>query len=53
VRFSLSRFNTDEDIDYILSELPPIIDRLLQISPFGKEALQAQITEICYEPPVD
>jgi cysteine desulfurase len=39
VRFSLSRFNTDEDVDYILSELPPIIERLLEISPFGREVL--------------
>jgi cysteine desulfurase len=53
VRFSLSRFNTDEEIDYILSELPPIIDRLLQISPFGKEVLQAKVQEICHEPSVD
>ncbi|MGB9553976.1 MAG: cysteine desulfurase NifS, partial [bacterium] len=38
IRFSLSRFNSDEDIDYILSVLPPIIKRLLEISPFGKQA---------------
>ena len=36
VRLSLSRFNTEEDIDYILQELPPIIERLRQISPFGR-----------------
>ena len=53
VRFSLSRFNADEDIDHILSELPPIIERLLQISPFGREALQAQVQEICHEPSID
>jgi cysteine desulfurase len=43
VRFSLSRFNTDADIDCILSELPPIIERLLEISPFGREMLQAKV----------
>jgi len=43
VRFSLSRFNTDADVNYILSELPPIIERLLQISPFGREVLQAKV----------
>jgi cysteine desulfurase len=36
VRFSLSRFNTDEDIDYIIEQLPPIINRLREISPFGR-----------------
>jgi cysteine desulfurase len=36
VRFSLSRFNTEEDIDYIIEQLPPIIKRLREISPFGQ-----------------
>ncbi|NQT85071.1 cysteine desulfurase NifS [bacterium] len=34
IRFSLSRFNTGEDIDYILEKLPPIISKLREISPF-------------------
>ena len=33
-RFSLSRFNTEEEIDYTLSVLPGIVERLLEISPF-------------------
>jgi len=33
IRFSLSRFNTEEEIDYIISELPPIIARLREMSP--------------------
>jgi cysteine desulfurase len=36
VRLSLSRFNTDADIDYIIAQLPPIIARLRDISPFGR-----------------
>ena len=36
VRLSLSRYNTDEDIDYIIEHLPAIINRLREISPFGK-----------------
>ncbi len=42
VRLSLSRFNSDEDVDYILEQLPPIIERLRDISPFGrgKEEIQ-------------
>jgi cysteine desulfurase len=34
IRFSLSRFNTEDDIDYTLSVLPDIVNRLLKISPF-------------------
>ncbi len=33
VRFSLGRDNTKEDIDYVLSVLPPIIKRLRDMSP--------------------
>ena len=39
IRFSLSRFNTDEDMDLIIRELPPIIHRLREMSPFGREVL--------------
>ncbi len=35
IRLSLSRFNTDEDIDYILETFPPIISKLREISPFA------------------
>ena len=35
IRFSLSRYNTDEDIDHVLQHIPHIIERLLEISPFG------------------
>lgn len=34
IRFSLSRFTTEKEIDYALSVLPDIIGRLLDISPF-------------------
>ncbi len=37
VRFSLSDENTEAQIDLVLKELPPIIKRLRQISPFSKE----------------
>jgi len=35
VRFSLSRYNTEADIDYVLENLPPVIRRLRDLSPFG------------------
>ncbi|HOK03215.1 MAG TPA: cysteine desulfurase NifS [Spirochaetota bacterium] len=34
VRFSLSRYTTEEDIDYTLQELPGVVETLLTISPF-------------------
>ena len=41
VRFSLSIYNTEEDIDYILEQLPPIIERLREISPFWRDYIKA------------
>lgn len=37
IRFSLSRFNTDAEIDFVLEKLPPIIQKLRDISPFWKQ----------------
>jgi len=39
IRFSLSRYNTEDEIDVILEKLPPIIERLRELSPFWKEAM--------------
>ena len=35
VRFSLSRYNTAEEVDYVLEKLPPVIRNLRELSPFG------------------
>ena len=35
VRFSLSRYSTDEEVDYVLEKLPPVIANLRELSPFG------------------
>ncbi len=42
IRFSLSIYNTKEEMDYIIQHLPPIIERLRDISPFWKDYLKAQ-----------
>ncbi len=34
IRFSLSIYNTEEEIDLIIEKMPPIIDRLRKMSPF-------------------
>ena len=37
IRFSLSRFTTEEEIDYVLKVLPDVIFKLNKISPYQKE----------------
>lgn len=38
VRFSLSRYNTMDEVDYVLEKLPPIIKGLRDMSPFGPDS---------------
>ena len=35
LRFTLGRSNTEEDIDYVLEVLPPIVEKLRSMSPLG------------------
>lgn len=37
IRFSLSRYTTDKDIDRVLEVMPNIIRKLRELSPFGRE----------------
>ncbi|MDR2849289.1 MAG: cysteine desulfurase NifS [Verrucomicrobiota bacterium] len=36
VRFSLSRYNTEAEVDYVLEHMPRIVKKLRDLSPFGK-----------------
>jgi cysteine desulfurase len=38
IRFSLSRYTTEQEVDLVLEKLPPIIARLRELSPFWKKA---------------
>lgn len=46
--FTLGRENTGEDIDYLLTEFPPIIKRLREISPFAKGWDEKEQGNKCY-----
>ena len=37
IRFSLSRYNTEAEIDYVAGVVPRIVERLREITPFNKE----------------
>lgn len=37
VRFSLSRYTTESEIDYVISEMPKVIERIRKMSPFWHE----------------
>ena len=37
IRFSLSTYNSEDEINFIVEQLPPIIERLRKMSPFWQE----------------
>lgn len=40
IRFSLSRYNTEAEVDKVIEVMPPIIKELRTLSPYGKEELK-------------
>lgn len=42
LRLSLSNQNTDEDVDYIIKKVPPIIERLREMSPMWEKILKQE-----------
>ncbi|GAB4418003.1 MAG: cysteine desulfurase NifS [Thermodesulfovibrionales bacterium] len=41
IRFSLSRYNTEEEVDKVIEVMPKIIKELRILSPYGKETMKA------------
>jgi len=37
IRFSLSRYNNRQEIDYVVAVLPRIVERLREITPFNEQ----------------
>jgi cysteine desulfurase len=37
IRFSLSRFTTEKEIDFVIENMPIIMDKLTKLSPYQKE----------------
>ncbi len=47
VRFSLSIYNTEEEIDLVIEKLPPIIQKLRSYSPYWKEEMAVAAARAC------
>jgi len=44
IRFSLSRYNSEAEVDRVIEIMPDIISNLRQLSPFGREKLGKSVT---------
>ncbi len=50
VRFSLSRYNTMEEVERVVAEIPPIVAKLRKLSPYWKEDGPAENPEQSFAP---
>ena len=46
LRLTLGRENTEEDVDYILEKLPPIVERLREMSPLYEDYINGNVQPI-------
>lgn len=44
IRFSLSIYNTEEEVDFVLEHMPPIIENLRAMSPFWNDYKEGKIS---------
>jgi cysteine desulfurase len=51
IRFSLSRYNTEAEIDKVIEVMPPIIRELRSLSPYGRDKLAAEKIAQCTSSP--
>lgn len=51
IRFSLSRYNTEAEIDKVIEVMPPIIKELRSLSPYGRDKLAAEKIAQCTSSP--
>jgi len=45
IRFSFSRYNSDDDVDRIIEDFPPIVARLRKLSPYWDNERDAPRTD--------
>jgi len=45
IRFSLSRFNTEQEVDFVLESMPKLIENLRKLSPFSADKEAPAITK--------
>lgn len=50
VRFSLSRYNTEEEIDYVIAEVPGIVAKLRKLSPYWSDNGPVENPEAAFAP---
>ena len=47
IRFSLSRFNTESEIDYVIDVLPGVIEKIRNLSPYQDELEELKKQKVC------